>query len=286
MNQSLVPSQIDLVPEPTQMLNPTQLENLALEYLQQSLSKSTRNLYEKDFQLFSSWCSVRELIALPATHHAVMLFLSAQAQEKGIKAATLVRRLAAIKMFHESQGFMSPTQHQGVKSVLKGIKRNQCTAPRKKAPATAERIASMIAHCPTTVRGLRDKALILLGFAGAFRRSELVALRVDDIERTPEGIKITIRKSKTDQDGLGQVIAIPNGIRFRIVDALFAWLEAANIKEGFVFRSIKKGGYIQEAALTDQNVAKLVKHYAGKAGLTVSDFSGHSRDLDLLRQAL
>jgi site-specific recombinase XerD len=212
---------------------------------------------------------------MPATHQTIMLFLSAQAQE-GIKAATLVRRLAAIKMFHESRGFTTPTQHQGVKSVLKGIKRNQGTAARKKAPATAERMANMIAHCPESLKGLRDKALLLLGFAGAFRRSELVALRIQDIERTPEGIKVTIRKSKTDQEGLGQVIAIPNGIRFRIVDALFAWLEVANIKEGFLFRSIKKGDHVQEAALTDQSVAKVVKLYASKAGLTVNDFSGHS----------
>lgn len=137
-------------------------------------------------------------------------------------------------------------------------------------------MAAIIAHCPDTLTGIRDRALLLLGFAGAFRRSELVALEVNDIERTPEGIKITIHKSKTDQEGQGQVIAIPNGVNFRVVDALMSWLNAAGITEGALFRSIKKGGAIQTAALTSRSVANIVKQYAGLAGLTVDDFSGHS----------
>lgn len=134
----------------------------------------------------------------------------------------------------------------------------------------------MIAYCPKTLIGIRDKALLLLGFAGAFRRSELVALTVNDIERTPEGIKVIIRKSKTDQEGQGQMIAILNGARFRVVDALTAWLHAAGISDGYLFRPIKKGGQIQSMALTDRSVANIVKLYAGKASLTRADFSGHS----------
>ena len=134
----------------------------------------------------------------------------------------------------------------------------------------------MITHCPDTLARLRDKALLLLGFAGAFRRSELVALTINDIEHTPEGIKVTIRKSKTDQEGQGQTIAILNGIRFRVVDALTAWLYMANITEGHLFRSIKKGDHVQSMPLTDRSVANIVKQYAKKAGLTVNDFRGHS----------
>jgi site-specific recombinase XerD len=257
-------------------LAPNELEMLAKYYLQLALSPSTQKFYGIDISIFVDWCNKNQLNALPAAHATVVLFLVSQVNEGKIKSATLVRRLAAIKLYHESRGHETPTQHPGVKAVLKGIKRDQGTAARKKAPATAERIESMIAHCPDTPIGLRDKALLLLGFSGAFRRSELVALTVNDIERTPEGIKVTIRQSKTDQEGQGQVIAIPNGVRFRGVDALYAWLEAANIKEGYLFRSIKKGGQIQAQALSDRSIANIVKHYAGKAGLTVSDFSGHS----------
>ena len=251
------------------------LDTLAKSYLQQSLSPSTRKFYAIDWRLFTTWCESLHLVAMPATPNTVARFLAAQASG-GIKPSTLVRRLAAIRMAHEIQGHPSPTQHKGVKAVLKGIKREKGTAQDKKAPATAERIASMVTHCPNTLTGLRDKALLLLGFAGAFRRSELVALKMTDIERTPEGIKATIRKSKTDQEGQGQVVAVLNGTRLRVVDALMSWLEAANISDGYLFRPIKKGGQVQSMALTDRSVANIVKQYAGKAGLTVDDFSAHS----------
>lgn len=253
-----------------------QLDSLAKNYMQQSLSESTRKFYRIDFGIFSKWCGSFELLTLPAAPETVARFLAAQASA-GIKPATLIRRLAAIRMAHEMIGHLSPTEHKGVKAVLKGIKREKGVAQRKKAPATAERIESMVAHCDAnTLIGLRDKALLLLGFAGAFRRSELVALTVKDIERTPEGIKVIVRKSKTDQEGQGQMVAILNGSRFRVVDTLMAWLSAANIADGYLFRSIKKGGQVQQEALSDRSVANIVKLYAKKAGLTVDDFSAHS----------
>lgn len=134
----------------------------------------------------------------------------------------------------------------------------------------------MVAHCPDTLVGLRDRALLLLGFGGALRRSELVALTVSDIEHTPEGLRIIIRKSKTDQEGQGQTIAVLNGPHLRIADTLETWLEAAGITEGHLFRAVRKGGKVGSTALTDRSVANIVKHYASKAGLTVDDFSGHS----------
>lgn len=251
------------------------LEAIAKSYIQQSLSLGTRKMYTSDLRVFAKWCKEHGQIVLPATPNTVMLFLAYEAK-RGIKPATLVRRLAAIKMAHEASNYESPTQHKSVKVTLKGIKREQGTAPNKKAPITAERLTDMIAHCPDTLIGLRDKALLQLGFAGAFRRSELVALTCNDIERTPEGIKVTIRKSKTDQEGQGQIIAILNGTRFRVVDTLFTWLETANITKGNLFRSIKKGGHVQSLALTDRSVANIVKNYAHKAGLNIDDFSGHS----------
>jgi integrase len=119
--------------------------------------------------------------------------------------------------------------------------------------------ARRILNSTDTLAGLRDKSLLLLGFAGAFRRSELVALTMNDIEHTPEGIKVIIRKSKTDQEGQGQTVAILNGTRFRVVEALTAWLNAANITDRYLFRPIKKGGQVQSMALTDRSVANNIK---------------------------
>lgn len=251
------------------------LDELIRDYMKQALSPSTLKFYGIDLGIFERWCNSMALQALPAEPETVAKFIAHEAG-RGIKPATLTRRLAAIRMKHEASGNINPTQHKGVKAVMKGIKRAKGTVQDKKAPATAERIASMIAHCPNTLIGIRDKALLLIGFAGAFRRSELVSLEVNDIERTPEGIKVTIRKSKTDQEGQGQVIAIPNGTNFRVVDVLTTWLNTANITEGALFRSIKKGGALQPTALTSRSVANIVKQYAGLAGLTVDDFSGHS----------
>jgi len=253
----------------------SRLDELTRDYMRQALSPSTVKFYGIDLSIFESWCNSMSLQALPAEPATVANFIAHEA-DRGIKPATLIRRLAAIRMKHEANGHVNPAQHKGVKAVMKGIKRTMGTAQDKKAPATAERITSMILHCPDTITGKRDRALLLLGFAGALRRSELVALTINDIEYTPEGIKVTIRKSKTDQEGQGQVIAIPNGNGFRIVDVLTTWLNAANITSGALFRPIKKGGAIQDAALTPRSVATIVKLYAGLAGLTIADFSGHS----------
>ena len=260
----------------SKLIKQIKLDALAKNYIQQSLSPSTRKFYQIDFGIFFKWCRSLELTALPALPETIARFLAFQA-DGGVKPATLVRRLAAIRMAHEVKEYNDPTQHKGVKAVMKGIKREKRVSPNKKAPITAERLESMITHCNTnTLIGLRDKALLLLGFAGAFRRSELVALTMNDIERTPEGIKVTIRKSKTDQEGQGQVIAILNGARLRVIDALFSWLQTANINNGYLFRPINKWGHIQTMGLTDRSVANIVKRYAGKAGFTVNDFSGHS----------
>jgi site-specific recombinase XerD len=134
----------------------------------------------------------------------------------------------------------------------------------------------MLAHCPDTLTGKRDRALLALGFAGAFRRSELVALTVADLTATPDGFRVMIRHSKTDQDGLGQEIAIPRGCRIEPVKAIEAWLAASGITEGFIFRPVLKGGRIQDEALSGHSAAALVKAYAKRAGLDPALFAGHS----------
>ena len=251
------------------------LSALNKQFILNSVSASTRRIYRSDFNIFREWCEAQNMQWMPAFPNSVAQFITEQALS-GIKPSSLARRLAAISMVHRVLDCPNPTTHEIVKLTIKGIKRAYGTAQDKKAPATADRIESMIANCPETLIGLRDKALLLIGFAGAFRRSELVALTVNDIERTPEGIKITIRKSKTDQEGQGQLIGILNGTRFRAVDALYNWLHKSGIKEGFLFRRIRKGNSVQIAPLTDHAVAVIVKQYASKAGFTVDNFSGHS----------
>jgi integrase len=133
---------------------------------------------------------------------------------------------------HRMSGIEPPTNNEGIKAVLAGIRRSLGTSVTRKAPATAETVRAIIADIPEDLRGLRDRALLLLGFAGALRRSKLVALDVSDIEESTDGILVTIRRSKTDQEGAGDFVSIPHGSRLRPVAALKAWLEAAGITEG------------------------------------------------------
>jgi integrase len=240
-----------------------------------SLAPSTRIVYRNDFYIFTLWCEKMGLSRCPATPETVAGFITAQ-DLSGIKPATLIRRLAAIKKAHEAYKHPNPTNDPLVKSVLKGIKRNRGSSQDKKAAATAERLEQMVSFCIPTTLGVRDKAILLLGFAGAFRRSELVSIQMKDIERTPEGIKITIPKSKGDQEGKGQTIAILNGTRFRVVDHLYFWLKQAKITEGFIFRSVRKNGKVQDKPLRPREVARIVKKYAGLAGFTKETFAGHS----------
>jgi site-specific recombinase XerD len=244
-------------------------------YLRASTAPATRRAYASDWRLFVAWGAAQGVATLPAAPETVALFLAAQA-ELGVAASTLARRAAALRYAHEAAGHPTPTQAKLVAATLAGIRRTHGAAPQGKAPATAERIAAMVAHCPPTLAGQRDRALLLLGFAGAFRRSELVALEVADLEPVPEGLKVRVRHSKTDPTGQGQVIPILNGARLRPVDAVRTWLAAAGIAHGPVFRPFTKAGRPRPVALSDRSVANLVKHYAGQAGFVAEDFAGHS----------
>ena len=150
------------------------------------------------------------------------------------------------------------------------------SARTKKAPATAERLLAMAANTGDGLKGIRDRALLLLGFAGAFRRSELVALDVADLEETETGLLVTIRRGKTDQEGAGRTIAIPRGDVACPVKALRAWLEAAAIGTGPIFRPIDRAGTVRASRLTCRSVANFVKAYAARAGFDATTFSGHS----------
>ena len=160
--------------------------------------------------------------------------------------------------------------------MLRGIRRRVGVAPVRKAPATAQAVAAMLEHVPDTLIGKRDRALLLIGFAAALRRSELAGLRVSDLERHTDGLLIHIRKSKTDQEAAGAQFPVPRGGRLRPVDALEAWLTAAEITDGPVFVSIGKGGRIGRKALSTNAICEIVKRYAAAAGYDPKAYAGHS----------
>ncbi len=247
----------------------------ARRYADEAKASSTRRAYRSDFAIFSAWCATRGLDPLPAVPAAVAAFLSAEA-DGGAKVATLERRRAAIRFAHLLAGLENPTNDRAVTVVMQGIRRSLGSARAQKAAATADRMAVMLATIPDTLIGKRDRALLCLGFSGAFRRSELVALELRDLDEVADGMRVTIRKSKTDQEGKGASVAILAGVKLRTVEALKAWIEAAALTEGAIFRAVDRHGNVRPQALTAQVVALIVKRYALPAGLAVEDFSGHS----------
>ena len=265
-----------LIPHPNTDLERIALAETAKNYIDQSLSFATRKAYASDVKIFSAWCAAHAVVDLPASPETVALFLASQA-DAGRAASTLNRRLAAIQYAHQAAGHATPTAHKGVTAALKGIRRAKGTAPSKKKAATADIVKEMVRYCPHTLTGKRDRALLLLGFAGAFRRAELVALTVADLTFEADGLRVIIRKSKTDQEAAGQVVAIPHGsLLFCPVAALKQWLAVAGIEAGAVFRAVGKGSRVGQAALSDKSVANRVKHYAGQVGLDAADFAAHS----------
>ena len=244
---------------------------------------ATRTAYRSDFAVFTAWCRARSLVWLPAATDSIAAFLAAQATA-GAKASTVGRKASAIRYAHKLAGH-EPPNAESVKAVVRGIRRSIGTAPVRKQPATADLVQQMLTHCPDTLRGRRDAALLALGFSGAFRRSELVALTVSDLVEGGDGYRVTIRHSKTDQEGAGQEIAIPRGGRIEPVKLVQAWLQAAGISEGFVFRSVAKGGRVLAGPLSGHSAAAIVKHYAELAGLDASAFAGHSLRAGFLTSA-
>jgi site-specific recombinase XerD len=248
----------------------------AADYALAALAPATRRAYRGDWLRFERWCRRRGLVHIPAEPEVVATFLAAEAAA-GLKPATIARRAAAVRYAHGLDRREPPTSTMQVRATVAGIRRRHGVAPAQKTPATADRVAAMVALAPAeTLRGLRDRALLLLGFGGAFRRSELVALRVEDLVEVPDGLRVTIRRSKGDQEGAGQEVAIPHGARLRPVEAVRAWLDAAGITEGPAFRRIRKNGLIGSDALTAEAVALVVKHYAERAGFRPEEFGGHS----------
>lgn len=268
-------------------LTPTFTDALAsaAEYARAEKADATRRAYLSDFRDFHTWCETAQASALPASIETAAAYL-AQLADRGLKASTITRRAAAIGYVHRAKGLEPPTNAEPVKAVIRGIRRRIGSAVTRKDPATAAAITRMVKRIPDTLQGKRDRAILLLGFAAALRRSELVDLYVNDLERMPEGIIVHIRKSKTDQEGEGHQVAVPRGSKLRPVEALEAWLIAAAIEIGPVFRSIRKGGRVSNSALGDGAIAEIVKHHAKAAGLDPETMSGHSLRAGFVTSAL
>ena len=247
-------------------------------------AESTRRAYAADLLAFKGWADKHGVEALPATPQSVALFLAAQASE-GRRPATLQRRLAAIRHLHREAGYPSPTDAEVVTAAMAGVRRTLGASQRQVAPATAERLQAMLAACGTDLVGKRDRALLALGFGGAFRRSELVALRVEDLEFATEGLKVRVQRSKTDQDGAGQTVPVLDGPRLSVKAAISDWMTAAGIESGPLFRRLIKGGTVTPDSLTDRSVANIIKERAEQAGLDATQFSGHSLRAGFLTSA-
>jgi len=218
--------------EPADVEVMADLAERARSFAVASRSPATLDAYASDWRHFAAWATEHDVDALPAAPETVVLYITSMVDD--FKPSTISRRLSAISVAHQHAGYDSPTQHATVRSVMSGIRRTQGVAPRQVAPATIGEIRKMVARLDDTTIGIRDRAVLLLGFAGAFRRSELTALDLDDLTHTPEGLLVTVRSSKSDQEGKGDTKAIPFGTDPETcpVRAATAWIEAAGIDSG------------------------------------------------------
>ena len=309
----------DLIPLNPDHRLPAQLAadaESARRFAQAARSDATLRAYRSDWADFSAWCDSRGLSAMPASPETVSLYIASRAEagpddERGrptapLKVATLERRMAAISQAHKLAGVESPAlrSREPLHSVWAGVTRTLGTAREKVAPALAADVVAMAAVCDEAVRlaevfsddatpgaalrARRDKALLLVGFAAALRRSELAAVRTEHLSFTPDGLRLLIPKSKSDQEGAGQVVGVAYGSRAETcpVRAVRSYLAAAGRElvdqgrasplSGPVFRSVDRWGRLGHKAITGRTVANVVKQYAQAAGLDPTLYAGHS----------
>ncbi|MGV2417827.1 MAG UNVERIFIED_CONTAM: site-specific integrase [Paenibacillus polymyxa] len=257
------------------LLDLDRLAREAADLARGSRSKATWRAYESDWQDFTAWCAATGLEPLPAVPVTVGLYLADRAAT--LSVATLTRRVSAIAVRHRLAGHYLDTRHPGIRDVLAGLRRSKGVASRRQAEALTVPLAKRaVATCADRLIDLRDRALILIGLAGGFRRSELVLLTLADVTVTEDGLRIVVRRSKGDQDGEGQVVGINRTGRATCpLAAHQAWIAGAGISEGRVFRSVNRHGQVG-TSLSDRAVALIVQRRADLAGLNGAAFSGHS----------
>jgi integrase len=254
------------------------LAEQARAYARASKAPNTKRAYTFDWQHFTAWCERHDHPALPASPETVALYLTDLATREQRKVSTIQRHLATISQAHQTAGLDNPAKKALVREVLRGIRRAKGVAPNYKQPLLIDHIRQIAKQLSDSLLGVRDRALLLLGFAGAFRRSELVGLNVDDLAFIGKGLEVTLRHSKTDQEQAGAKLPIPYGSYPDTcpVRAVRAWLDQANLTEGAVFRPITRHGQIQPQRLSGDAVARIIKRMIASIGLDPAQYAGHS----------
>tara|TARA_B000000475_G_C15943983_1_gene425939 strand:+ start:60 stop:1016 length:957 start_codon:yes stop_codon:yes gene_type:complete len=257
------------------------LQDETLKNLKSSKAINTVRAYKSDFNDFGLFCAKNGFTNLPTDPKIVSLYLT-YLSSKDVKISTIKRRLVSIGVIHRMKGHYLDTKHPVIIENLMGIKRRKGVNQKGKKPLLINNLKEIIdvinQEIAPDIKKLRNKTLLLIGFSGGFRRNELVSLNFEDIEFVFEGVKITLKKSKTDQFGEGFVKAIPhfeNSI-YCPVTSLKRWINFSKIKKGPIFTRFSKGSKITKERLTDQSVALIIKEYLVKVGIDSKHYSGHS----------
>ncbi|RWC59491.1 site-specific integrase [Mesorhizobium sp.] len=239
-------------------------------YVEQSLSANTRRSYASDLAHFEAWGG-----SVPATDASIARYIAEHAE--ALSVATLVRRLATISKAHAAKGLPTPTASELVRATMRGIKRSRGTAQIEAKPLLRDDLFLALDRMGDDAKSVRDRALLLIGFAGGFRRSELIGLDVVDIEHARQGLIIHLRRSKTDQLGAGRKIAVPFGRTHRCpVGALDQWLSLSSAKTGPLFRCVNRHGHVIDQRLSGEAVALVLKERLRATGIDPAGYSGHS----------
>ena len=256
------------------------LHEATLNNLKSSKANNTLRAYKSDFKDFENFCAKFALKSFPSEPKIVSLYLTNLS--KISKMSTIRRRLVSIGMVHKLKGYYLDTKHPIIIENLMGIRRVKGSIQTGKKPLLISHLKLIINAIDEQkfeeIKKLRDKAIILIGFGGGFRRSELISLDYDDLEFVTEGLKITVKRSKTDQFGEGMVKGLPyfEDKKYCPVSNLKKWLQISKIKNGSIFRRFNKGSSLADKRLTDQSVVLLMKKYLNIAGIENQNFAGHS----------
>jgi site-specific recombinase XerD len=257
------------------------LQEETLLNLKNSKANNTIRAYKSDFKDFVLFCVQNGFKSLPSEPKIVSLYLT-QLSTKDIKISTIKRRLVSIGVIHKLKGHYLDTKHPSIIENLMGIKRRKGVNQKGKKPLLINNLKKIInvidEQQKEIIKKFRDRSIILIGFSGGFRRSEIVGLDYDDLEFVEEGLKINIKRSKTDQFGEGSIKGLPylDNSEYCPVVSIQNWIEISKINSGPLFRRFSKGSNLTEKRLTDQTVALLIKNYLNLAGIDSRNYSGHS----------
>lgn len=254
-----------------------QLEEKAKEFRGKALADSTYRAYRTSWNLFHAWCQTNGKVSLPAVPKTVELYITDLAMQ-GQQVSTINKKLAAISKIHQVTGHTSPTKSERVKGVWKGIQREIGLYQQGKEPLLIEDLRKMVSRQPDTPLGLRNRALLVIGFSAALRRSELANIEVPHVKFVREGLELFLPKRKTDQAKEGTVIGLPFGSNPLTcpVRTVQAWLEAAGHQDGPLFRSVDLHGNVGENKLSGNGIALIVKRCCEEIGLNPEKFGAHS----------